>query len=69
MTSDITTCNVPSFRTHSHAIAIMRALWIVTVCAALTAGFLTHVWRAPPSDLQSTDLSAQSTAGATREAT
>jgi hypothetical protein len=31
----------------SHAVATMRALGILAFCAALTAGFLAHVWSAP----------------------
>jgi hypothetical protein len=68
MTSDITTCKVPEFRTHSPAFALVRAAWVVILCAALTAGFLTHVWQLEPaSDVSPSDFAAHA-AAATGEA-
>ena len=47
MATTIATRSIPSFRTHSRVLAGLRALWIVALCAALTATFLVHVWSAP----------------------
>jgi hypothetical protein len=50
MTTATATYELPSFRTHSR-FALLRALCVVALCAALTAGFLAQVWRAPaPAD-------------------
>lgn len=47
MTTSAATPSVPSFRTHSGTFAGSRALSIGMLCAALTAGFLAHVWSGP----------------------
>jgi hypothetical protein len=41
------TTAAPAFRTHSSTLAFVKGLWIAALCAALTAGFLSQVWRAP----------------------
>jgi hypothetical protein len=45
--TDGTTSEAPSFRAHSHVLATLRALFLVALCAAITAAFLAQVWRAP----------------------
>jgi hypothetical protein len=41
------TANAPVFRVHSSYAAFARGLWVAALCAALTAGFLSQVWRGP----------------------
>lgn len=41
------TAEVPAFLAHSSFAAFARGLWVAALCAALTAGFLSQVWRGP----------------------
>ncbi|HVI73409.1 MAG TPA: hypothetical protein VM683_00365 [Anaeromyxobacteraceae bacterium] len=41
------TTDAPAFRVHATLPALVRGLWVAALCTALTAGFLSQVWRAP----------------------
>jgi hypothetical protein len=62
MTTTITNRTIPSFRTHSRLGATLRALCIVTICAALTASFLAQVWRSPQPGGDATHAATPATA-------
>lgn len=55
MTNENANQDVPSFRTHSRLLGLLRDLSVIAICAAIVASFLLHVWRAPkappPEDL------------------
>ncbi len=38
---------VPAFHVHAVLPALAKGLWVAVLCGALTAGFLSQVWRAP----------------------
>jgi hypothetical protein len=50
--------SLPTFRVHAPAPAFVRGVWVVALCAALTAGFLLEVSHAPAGPAASTDAVA-----------
>jgi hypothetical protein len=57
MANPLATHPAPNFQMHSRFLATVRALCVVILCAALTAGFLAQVWRAP--ERATSDLDAR----------
>ena len=58
MTNQLATHPAPTFHVHSRFLATVRALCVVALCAALTAGFLAQVWRAPERPTSELDARA-----------